>query len=83
MILQSLDHVFGLPEVDLAAPRANWAIGFCSAFLLVSLSDRLWELMESEIQAPAVGEFDMDILNEMFGKTILLLPGDYATLNCH
>jgi hypothetical protein len=42
LILQSLDHVFDLPEVDLAAPRAYWLDDeFSSAFLLISLSDRL------------------------------------------
>ena len=68
MVLQSVDHAFSLPEVDLAAPRAYWTNGFCSDFLLISLSDRLWERMECEVQAPVVGQFDMNILNKMFRK---------------
>lgn len=39
--------------------------------------------MENELQAPSIGSFDMDILNAMFKKTALLLPGDYLTLNSH
>lgn len=40
--------------------------------------------MDSELKAPAIGQFDMDILNTMFENTILLLPpGNYATINSH
>ncbi len=39
--------------------------------------------MKSELQAPAVGRFDMDIVNAMFKDTVLLLPGDYLTINSH
>lgn len=83
IILQSLDHVFLLPAVDLAAPRAYWqgSFGFTSAFLLVSLSDRLWGRMELALQTIKHDTFDMDLLNKMFGETTMVLPGDYCTLN--
>ena len=83
IILQSLDHVFSLPAVDLAAPRAHWQglSGFTSAFLLVSLSDRLWDRMELALQTIKHNAFDMDLLNEMFRETAMVLPGDYCTLN--
>ena len=83
IILQSLDHVFSFPNVDLAAPRAYWqgTFGFTSAFLLVSLSDRLWGRMELALQTIKRGIFDMDLLNVMFAETVMLLPGDYCTLN--
>lgn len=83
IILQSLDHVFSFPAVDLAAPRAYWegAFGFTSAFLLVSLSDRLWGRMDLALQTIKHSIFDMDLLNKMFAETVMLLPGDYCTLN--
>ena len=83
VILQSLDHVFSLPAVDLAAPRAYWqgSHGFTSAFLLVNLSDRLWNRMEVALQNITDDTFDMDLLNQMFADTAMILPGDYCTLN--
>lgn len=84
LILQSLDHVFGLPEVDIAAPRAYWqSEGFTSAFILVSLSDRLWDKVSNSLFNIDHDVFDMDLVNKLFGKTLLVLPGDYATLNSH
>lgn len=86
LILQSLDHVFDLPPVDVAAPRAYWGqegTGFTSAFLLVTLSDRVWDRMTQELGTIKQNVFDMDLVNEMFKQTVLMLPGDYATLNSH
>ena len=83
LILQPLDHVFSLPAVDLAAPRAYWkgSFGFTSTFLLVSLSERLWSRIELALRTIKHDTFDMDLLNEMFADTVMLLPGDYCTLN--
>lgn len=83
IVLQSLDHVFSLPAVDIAAPRAYWqgSFGFTSAFLLVTLSDRLWDRVELGLQNINDDTFDMDLLNKMFGETTMILPGDYCTLN--
>lgn len=83
LILQSLDHVFYFPAVDLAAPRAHWqgTFGFTSAFLLVSLSDRLWNRIELALHSINHDIFDMDLLNRMFAETVMILPGDYCTLN--
>lgn len=85
IILQSLDHVFDLPAVDLAAPRAYWldGSGFTSAFLLITLSDRLWNKIADALTDIAANVFDMDLVNNLFNKTLMVLPGDYATLNSH
>lgn len=86
LILQPLDHVFDLPPVDVAAPRAYWGedgTGFTSAFLLVTLSDRVWDRMAQELETIRQNVFDMDLVNAMFKQTVLMLPGDYATLNSH
>ena len=83
LILQPLDQVFSLPAVDLAAPRAYWkgSFGFTSAFLLVTLSERLWSRIELALETIEHDTFDMDLLNEMFAETAMLLPGDYCALN--
>lgn len=84
LILQSLDHIFGLPDVDIAAPRAYWqSEGFTSAFILVSLSDRLWDRVSNGLFNIEHDVFDMDLMNKLFAKTLMVLPGDYATLNSH
>lgn len=84
LILQPLDHIFGLPEVDVAAPRAYWqSEGFTSAFILATLSDRLWDKISKGLSTIDHDVFDMDLVNKMFAKTLLVLPGDYATLNSH
>ena len=84
IILKSLDHVFDLPAVDLAAPRAYWiGNGFTSAFLLISPSDRLWNKVADGMASIGAGVFDMDLVNKLFENTLMLLPGDYATLNSH
>lgn len=84
LILQSLDHIFSLPDVDVAAPRAYWQSGgFTSAFLLVTLSERLWNKISDGLSKIEHNVFDMDLVNKLFEKTLLVLPGDYATLNSH
>lgn len=84
LILQSLDHVFSLPAVDVAAPRAYWQpSGFTSAFLLITLSDRLWNKVSQALRTISPDVFDMDLVNTLFEKTLMVLPGDYTTLNSH
>lgn len=85
IILQSLDHIFNLPAVDIASPRAYWldGNGITTAFLLISLSDRLWNKMSASLKTIGSDVYDMDLVNQLFKKTILVLPGDYATLNTH
>ena len=39
--------------------------------------------MEIELQAPILGQSDIDLLNKTLEKTILLLPGNYPTLNSY
>lgn len=85
LILKSLDHLFDLPAVDVAAPRAYWqeGSGITSAFLLVCLSDRVWDKISKALETIGDDVFDMDLINDLFQKTFLILPGDYATLNSH
>ncbi|KAK3067252.1 hypothetical protein LTR53_015982, partial [Teratosphaeriaceae sp. CCFEE 6253] len=88
LILRNLDALFaGLPPVDLAAPRAYWLAKdfLASTFLLINLSDRLWATVEAAMKSggQGKGEFDMDLLNEVLGDEVMMLSGEFVTLNSH
>ncbi|ROV95593.1 hypothetical protein VSDG_05304 [Cytospora chrysosperma] len=90
LILKHFDDLFlDLPRVDLAAARAYWLppghAVFSSAFMMVTLSDRLWHKVNQTLPSrdwPAGGA-DMDILNKELGDTAMILSGEYVTLNSH
>jgi hypothetical protein len=85
LILRPLDDLFGLPEVDVAAPRAYW-IGkdaASSTFMLVMLSERLWQRIELAMREIKSDKYDMDLINEVLGWEMMLLPGEYAAINSH
>jgi hypothetical protein len=85
LILRSLDSMFELPEVDVAAPRAYW-IGkdaIASTFLVITLSDRLWQMISKGMQTIQESEYDMDLVNKLLGDNVLMLPGSYVALNSH
>ncbi|KAI6827083.1 hypothetical protein KC340_g9381 [Hortaea werneckii] len=86
LVMQNLDHLFaGLPKVDLAAPRAYWlSRGFlASTFMMISLSDRLWKTVEDALDTIGYDKFDMDVINDLLGDTVMMLSGEYVTLNSH
>ncbi|KXT09970.1 hypothetical protein AC579_10272 [Pseudocercospora musae] len=86
LIMQNLDHLFsGLPAIDLAAPRAYWIAKdfLASTFLVISLSDRLWEDVNKALGGIGYGQFDMDLINDLLGDQVMMLSGEYVTLNSH
>lgn len=86
LILKNLDALFeGLPDADLAAPRAYWlAKDFISStFMMICLSDRLWDTVAAAMQSVQHDVFDMDLVNDLFGDTVLMLGGQYVTVNSH
>ncbi|ROW15695.1 hypothetical protein VPNG_02191 [Cytospora leucostoma] len=98
LILKHFDKLFSqLPGVDIAAPRAYWSpprnagTVFSSAFMMINLSDRLWDIVNQTLPssggladgASASAGADMDILNDVFGDTAMILSGEYVTLNSH
>lgn len=93
-LLKHFDNLFTeIPSVDLAAARAYWLPGetvFSSAFMMINLSDRLWEKVnrtfnseDDGLEAKVHGSADMDILNKELGDTAMILSGEYVTLNSH
>ncbi|KAF2224883.1 nucleotide-diphospho-sugar transferase [Elsinoe ampelina] len=86
LILQNLDHLFTtLPEVDLAAPRAYWLGSnmLSSTFMLINLSERTWKRVEEATKTIADDKYDMDIVNDLFNTTAMILTGRYVTINSH
>lgn len=94
LILKHFDNLFSdIPPVDLAAPRAYWLrteeAVFSSAFMLINLSDRLWDKVNKTLPTGdddfggAEPKVDMDILNDVLGDTATVLSGEYVTLNSH
>jgi hypothetical protein len=85
LILRPLDDVFGFPEVDVAAPRAYWVgkEAASSTFMLVMLSERLWRRIEVAMREIKSDKYDMDLINEVLGWEMMLLPGHYAAINSH
>ncbi|KAI3390562.1 hypothetical protein diail_9197 [Diaporthe ilicicola] len=94
LILKHFDNLFSdIPPADLAAPRAYWLsskareTGFSSAFMLINLSDRLWDKINMTFSIGDIFEAepkaDMDILNDALGDTAIVLGGQYVTLNSH
>lgn len=86
LIMRNLDDLFtGLPEVDLAAPRAYWLAKdfLASTFLMITLSDRLWKTVRAALDSVAFNKFDMDLINDLLGDEVMMLSGEYVTLNSH
>ncbi|KAK3697193.1 hypothetical protein LTR37_017594 [Vermiconidia calcicola] len=85
-ILKNMDSLFeGLPDVDLAAPRAYWLSKdfLATTFMMINLSDRLWETIRAAFEALEYNKFDMDLVNDVLGDTVMMLSGEYVTLNSH
>lgn len=70
-IMRNLDDLFtALPTVDLASPRAYW-LGkdvLATTFMMISLSDRLWDAVSDALSHLEEGDFDMDVINKLLGE---------------
>ncbi|KAK3076561.1 hypothetical protein LTS18_012678 [Coniosporium uncinatum] len=82
LIWRSLNDLFKLPAVDLAAPRAYWVGNdtLSTNLVVVAPSERLWKLVELRLENY---EHSHGIVNDLFKRTALYLPGSYATRISH
>lgn len=85
LILKDLDPLFGLPLVDIAAPLAYWLDGasVTTTLLVANLSDGLWAIVNEAIRNIRKDEYDMDLINRVLAKRLMILPGRFCTLNSH
>lgn len=84
-IYQSIDALFGLPDVDLAAPRAYWDSrgGLSTGLMVISLSDRVWKDVQAAVEELQMGEYDWHVVNRLFNETALTIPGQYFATDKH
>jgi hypothetical protein len=72
-VMKSLDHLFDLPSVTLAAPVANWENEFCisGAMLVIQPSTKEWDkIKEKSVEYASVGKTEMNLLNELYEHKI-------------
>lgn len=76
VVLQSMDELFLLPPASVAMPRAYW-LGptiFTSALLLIQPSSEEFARMQDAIKTAGDGEYDMEILNDLYDQSCMVLP---------
>ncbi|KAM0205543.1 hypothetical protein ACHAQI_009103 [Fusarium lateritium] len=85
IILKDLDHLFDLPSTPFLAPTAYWISQDClsSTLMLIEPNPTLWGVVRNALIDPKPNQYDMDIINAMFGYLSNRLPGKYVTLNSH
>lgn len=89
LILKNLDHLFDLPSADVYAPRAYWIEKedkkpfLSSTLMLIQPNPELWKQIQDTVATLPAHQYDMDIVNSLFGDQALLLPDSYVVLNSH
>lgn len=85
LIMQNRDQLVATPRLELAVLRASW-FGehfFASVFLMVNLSDLLRRTVKTALDSVEYGKFDVDRIDGLLGDTVMVLNGEYVTLNSH
>jgi len=78
-----MDELFFLPTTPVAMPRAYWLDRFFLSSLLVVIepSEDSWQRVQDAMEHHEGNDYDMEILNKVFGNSALaLLPRRYALL---
>ncbi|KAH7121646.1 nucleotide-diphospho-sugar transferase [Dactylonectria macrodidyma] len=85
LILKDLDHLFDLPPTDFAAPRAYWLdkAFLSSTLMLIQPTPKLWSQIQQTVATLPPYQYDMDIVNSLFGDMAARLPSSYVVLNNH
>ncbi|KAI5818536.1 nucleotide-diphospho-sugar transferase [Pyronema omphalodes] len=87
LVMKNLDHLFQLPEVDIAAPSMYWgggsSLSVTTALMVGTLSDKLWTIIDYALNHMRNDEYDMDLINKVMLRRLMVLPGRYTTLNSH
>lgn len=85
LIMKSPESLFELPSVGVAAPLAYWLepTVVTTSLLVVNLSEELWGIVNDAIHHIKKNEYDMDLVNQVLMKRLMILPGRYCTLNSH
>ncbi|KAJ5051618.1 uncharacterized protein L3040_001393 [Drepanopeziza brunnea f. sp. 'multigermtubi'] len=75
-VLQTMDELFLLPPAPVAVPRAYWLDKpyLSSQIALIEPSAAEFKRVKDAIDAAAPGDFDMEIINNLYGKDCIVIP---------
>lgn len=78
-LLSHMDELFLLPSTPVAMPRAYWLPEpnpnqLTSSVLLLQPSHHEFSRIETAVSNAGERDFDMEILNQMYGKSAMVLP---------
>jgi alpha-N-acetylglucosamine transferase len=75
-VLQSMDELFLLPPAPVAMPRAYWLSTpyLSSQIVLIQPSTQEFARVHEAIQTAQGGDFDMEIVNNLYSKDCMVIP---------
>lgn len=75
-VLQHMDELFLAPSAHVAMPRAYWLENpyLSSQMILIQPSTEEFKRIDQTINNVQAGEFDMEIVNILYGKDCMILP---------
>jgi hypothetical protein len=75
-MMQHMDELFLLPSAPVAMPRAYWMDHFflSSQLIVVEPSAIEWERIQEAIEHHEGFDYDMDILNKLYGTSSTVIP---------
>jgi hypothetical protein len=73
---QHMDELFLLPTAPVAMPRTYWLEQFflSSQLIVIEPSEDGWQRVQSAMEHHEGHDYDMDILNKVFGASSLVIP---------
>ncbi|KAK2689666.1 hypothetical protein QWA68_011971 [Fusarium oxysporum] len=76
-LLQAMDELFFLPDAPVAMPRAYWISPekiLSSQLMLIQPSETEFSRIMERVQSVKSGEYDMEIVNQLYGDSALIFP---------
>lgn len=85
LIMQNIDAIFYSASTDIATAPAYWISNdtLSSTCMLVEPNPKLWKQVQTSLSSIRPGQYDMDIINDMFRDNAQRLPGSYIAINSH
>ncbi|KAF4340148.1 GNT1 alphan-acetylglucosamine transferase [Fusarium beomiforme] len=77
VLLQAMDELFFLPSAPVAMPRAYWLSPekvLSSQIMVVQPSVQEFSRIMERVQSVKSGEYDMEIVNQLYGDSALIFP---------
>ncbi|KAK2671768.1 Nucleotide-diphospho-sugar transferase [Fusarium oxysporum f. sp. vasinfectum] len=77
VLLHHMDELFFLPAATVAMPRAYWISPekiLSSQLMLIQPSDTEFSRIMERVQSVKSGEYDMEIVNQLYGDSALVFP---------